>query len=1833
MKDLQNKLKKSLSMILTLSLLITSMPILSASVFAENEEETKYDNPWDYTIFGNSINIPVNIMSGSINIAGDIHANDSIIGLGHEINIDGTAEAGDTVNLGDTSGNGSNDISVDEIVTNAEHIQLPNIYDSILYNEKNKASYSASTTEEIMQKSLISNTEIEISDDEPIDAVTLKKAGAFGAGFLTEVYENPEDWADVLPVFVDDRELEPDGNNKISLIDLTNNSYFAAVQELSVDESKYKDYNKLAGSVFMNNLNSGYTSDYLNSLKSNNPVFNICADNTTTLNAVWDNSAVNPSAAEDAEKIIATGGNLTLNGDYDDLTELKITGYGNVQLIGNYENLEYIYSTGWGNLNLAGNFPSLKCVYVPGGQLLLGTANVSFNTDGAKIINENGTITLYTAKDTTITDSTIITNSNMSIRGDGLSESKFIVNGSTFAATALTLGDMKDINLEYFDNIPNFFSQSGLSIVNCDFEKMQGFFMSRNGKMILADSDIKLFSGFLFAQQGINKNSTIATEGVYADTSSFIQLTGVTTGTYRPSGQTVGGIRKIQYAQMPTNASLITGVSQFTTQVKQQKNADDEYVDVYENGLNSDEEPIIYIMSEEDITIDVDSFKTPAGRRMIIASKNGDITIRATDVDFEGVLYAPNGTVQVRATGELKTKGRIYGDIVDLSASTLNINSNDDDLNKNLLDIENQIIFVLPPFTYFEKKDMYIYDDDSAQIDYILYSNKEVDEIQASTINYVDGNPVGSTFWTSNSHNNGKLFSLEYSQILDGLNTLQIKVKFTDNTYYTEEYTIYRLDPNNTDTDDDGLTDDEEFFSDTDANDSDSDDDGLSDFEEVYKTITDPLKSDTDGNNVTDGNEDFDDDGLTNAQEMQYKTDCYSEDTDDDGLTDLYEVTQTYNDYDEDLGNKTDPTSYDTDNDGLTDGEEVNTYYTNPLMADTDEDDIEDGLEINIGFNPLIADEEDQDGFITVTKAVSEDEQDDNVTASVTIRLTKENLRNIEIVNASQYNSNWNSSMAGYMGAPYDFDCPENFESATITFTYDITATYSTTIDGPAWCEDLTIDGFEPTIYYYNESTCEWEELGNQTVDYLTGTVQASVTHFSKYILLNKRGVQKAEDLAEELITRANNQALSDMEIVMIIDDSGTMAIPVSQTETRMEAAKRVANNFINSLCETSDAQQTKPQVAVISFADLDPLSTTPVLTKDKSLLISKICGLNANYGSTPLGAIINKGLEVFTTGSNSAKYIILLSDGHREGESETFLAGAIEDAKTANVKIYTIGFSNDVDRNELENNIAIPTGGFYSFATDYDTLVDAYGETLNDLYKIDTDNDGLPDYYEEFGFYTTDGTFITTDPEDADTDNDDLSDGDEVIMEFREGRYRFIMVSNPTANEREQTEIIIDNIISINNSTKEIEYNWDEIENILNKTETNVSADEYAALISVIDSMYKSTNEEIDTVNFTKLLKLGYQYKDTTSENVERYLPKKVMVNLAVLYNRYVEILALNNPNSLFVDEDKKLYSRICMAKLLIAVVREKYCLNSSSLYFNYDWDENFGGKINEYFWTLESGNPTDFYDENFTDGVHGYTLKLINARINDTSNGSVWIGGKYYPVAVSDFTCNEDIISHLSQVRLISKLEQSYSEEIAENMGSFILNSVLKIALKSSTANVYVAAANMVYTGYKIYQNNNRVVALLDSIKKESVFKAMEVGYCLTIIGSTKKNGLSMDFIMVNETMLQIKVNAYNNYYGNQSGFQMVTRNSLENELRLMFENGEVGESLDEFVTWCSGTLSTIASYSDQLDQLLSTYKTIHRTNQSLDNITIKRLTPKQINKLDEVYRGEKTIREIKL
>ena len=84
-----------------------------------------------------------------------------------------------------------------------------------------------------------------------------------------------------------------------------------------------------------------------------------------------------------------------------------------------------------------------------------------------------------------------------------------------------------------------------------------------------------------------------------------------------------------------------------------------------------------YIIADRDITYNVNSLNTTG--RLVLYSRNGNITVNGTNININGIMYAPKGKVSFNAN-ETTINGRIWADTVNFSGSIFNITGSDSDL-------------------------------------------------------------------------------------------------------------------------------------------------------------------------------------------------------------------------------------------------------------------------------------------------------------------------------------------------------------------------------------------------------------------------------------------------------------------------------------------------------------------------------------------------------------------------------------------------------------------------------------------------------------------------------------------------------------------------------------------------------------------------------------------------------------------------------------------------------------------------------------------------------------------------------------------------------------------------------------------------------------------------------------------------------------------------------------------------------------------------------------------------------------------------------------------------
>ena len=549
-----------------------------------------------------------------------------------------------------------------------------------------------------------------------------------------------------------------------------------------------------------------------------------------------------------------------------------------------------------------------------------------------------------------------------------------------------------------------------------------------------------------------------------------------------------------------------------------------------------------------------------------------------------------------------------------------------------------------------------------------------------------------------------------------------------------------------TDTDSDGLTDPVEEFYGTDINKIDTDNDGLSDYQEIALFNLDPLNKDTDSNGINDGDEDSDADSLSNSKELS-------------------------------LG--TNPMVKDTDGDTLLDSEELTAYKTNPLSFDTDEDGADDGWEVLNEFDPLVFNVT----FDIIVKAENISEGS-VISAQVQIQTDGENASSLkveEVVAGSH--ALITESIPGYLGSAYDFSTKGEIESATITFEYDTSI-------------GVISDEFQPRIYYFNEDIGILEELENQTVE--NGKISVAVAHFSKYILLNKVEFDKVwESEIKPPLSSGESADEITLDMIFVIDYSLSM-----DWNDPNQLFKQLSEEFINKLRDDKD------KAGAVKF--IRKATLVSELTANKENVISAIKGINyddgyGSYSGTDGSAGIKMALDELSKSDAEYQFIVFITDGEDNGYSYSY-DSLIKTANENGVTIYAVGMGSASEA--VLKKISSQTGGNYYHATTGVSLNDVMN--LDDVFKdieastidltVDTNYDGIPDYYNELikqgilvlsnGSDQFSGIDFSVDKdgnESDDYDGDGIKNGDELIVVQLGDIVYMEMKSDPTKKDTDQ--------------------------------------------------------------------------------------------------------------------------------------------------------------------------------------------------------------------------------------------------------------------------------------------------------------------------------------------------------------------------------------------------------------------------------------------------------------
>src|SRR5919201_5815347 len=203
--------------------------------------------------------------------------------------------------------------------------------------------------------------------------------------------------------------------------------------------------------------------------------------------------------------------------------------------------------------------------------------------------------------------------------------------------------------------------------------------------------------------------------------------------------------------------------------------------------------------------------------------------------------------------------------------------------------------------------------------------------------------------------------------------------------------------------------------------------------------------------------------------------------------------------------------------------------------------------------------------------------------------------------------------------------------------------------------------------------------------------------------------------LARPQIVRASVQSISEgIDISLVIDTSGSMSEAGFGGSTKIDAVKRVVNDFLGGL--------KNDRVGIVIFSGEAIVLGPPTLDYVASQKLVAPIDTGTLAGGTAIGTGLATGINMLRDSSARSKVVILLTDGENNSGDITPLDAA-NMAKLLDVRVYTIGAvtasagadkdvtADDTVDAQVMRKIAEDTGGHYYSVSDENSLAEVYRE------------------------------------------------------------------------------------------------------------------------------------------------------------------------------------------------------------------------------------------------------------------------------------------------------------------------------------------------------------------------------------------------------------------------------------------------------------------------------------------------------------------------------------------
>jgi hypothetical protein len=166
-----------------------------------------------------------------------------------------------------------------------------------------------------------------------------------------------------------------------------------------------------------------------------------------------------------------------------------------------------------------------------------------------------------------------------------------------------------------------------------------------------------------------------------------------------------------------------------------------------------------------------------------------------------------------------------------------------------------------------------------------------------------------------------------------------------------------------------------------------------------------------------------------------------------------------------------------------------------------------------------------------------------------------------------------------------------------------------------------------------------------------------------------------------------------DSVMTLVCDASGSMGERINTGETKLSALKQAGTVITDMMKKFSNQYSGSYGMGVVQFASGAKALALPHI--DYPFIDACIQSMG-DGGGTNISSGLELGIEQLDNVTANSKVIILMTDGKDSNHSG--ILRQAEDAKSKNIRVFTVGFGADADEDILKQ-VADATGGEYRFA------------------------------------------------------------------------------------------------------------------------------------------------------------------------------------------------------------------------------------------------------------------------------------------------------------------------------------------------------------------------------------------------------------------------------------------------------------------------------------------------------------------------------------------------------